>query len=150
MADISTQSLVMGAQPTTIMDAIADVAAYPDWTGAIKQVEITEPGTNGRPRRVRFTMDAGMIKDTYELEYDWAADGLSVSWNLVSGKLQKGQQGSYTLVPVDAGTEVTYRLAVQLTIPLIGPLRRNAEKTIMDTALRELRNRVEDPAAGNG
>lgn len=150
MADISTQSLVMAAQPTAIMDAIADVAAYPDWTGAIKQVEITDPGTGVRPRRVRFTMDAGLIKDTYELEYDWPADGMSVSWNLVAGKLQKGQQGSYSLVTVDGGTEVTYRLAVQLTIPLIGPLRRNAEKTIMDTALRELRKRVEDPAAGNG
>jgi hypothetical protein len=42
-----------------------------------------------------------------------------------------------------AETEVTYSLAVDLTIPLIGPLRRKAERTIMDTALKELRKRVE-------
>ncbi len=143
MADTSTQSLVMAARPVTIMNAIADVAAYPEWTGAVKQVEITEAGTAGRPRRVRFMMDAGIIKDNYELQYAWAADGMSVSWTLVHGKLQKAQQGSYTLAAVDGGTEVTYRLTVQLTIPLIGPLRRNAEKVIMDTALKELRKRVE-------
>ncbi|MDQ2847684.1 MAG: SRPBCC family protein [Actinomycetota bacterium] len=146
MADTSTKSMVMAAKPVTIMNAIADVQAYPEWTGAVKQVEITEPGDKDRPRRVRFLMDAGMIKDTYELEYLWAADGMSVNWTLVHGKLQKAQQGSYTLAPVDGGTEVTYRLSVQLTIPLIGPLRRNAEKVIMDTALKELRKRVEDPS----
>ncbi|MDQ6657560.1 MAG: SRPBCC family protein [Actinomycetota bacterium] len=146
MADTSTKSMVMTAQPVTIMNAIADVRSYPEWTGAVKQVEITEPGAKDRPHRVRFSMDAGLIKDTYELEYDWAADGMSVNWTLVRGKLQKAQQGSYTLALVDGGTEVTYRLSVQLTIPLIGPLRRNAEKVIMDTALKELRKRVEDPS----
>ncbi len=147
MADTSTQSLVMAAEPAAIMGVIADVRAYPEWTGAVKDVLITEVGDGERPRRVRFVLDAGIIKDTYELEYEWAADGMSVSWALVRGKLQKAQHGSYTVRPTDGGTEVTYRLSVQLTVPLIGPLRRTAEKVIMDTALKELRKRVEKSAA---
>jgi len=41
------------------------------------------------------------------------------------------------------GTEVTYTLAVDLTVPMIGVLRRKAERVILDTALKELRKRVE-------
>ena len=51
--------------------------------------------------------------------------------------------GSYTLASQGAGTDVTYRLAVDLTIPMLGMLKRKAEKVIVDTALRELKKRVE-------
>src|SRR5262249_47246228 len=130
MADSSTQSMTMAASPQVIMDTIADFAAYPEWAGSIKTVEVLEPGPNGRARRVRFILDAGLIKDTYELDYQWADDGLSVTWDLVTGQIQKAQHGSYLLRSSGAETEVTYSLAVDLTIPLIGPLRRKAERTI--------------------
>ncbi len=143
MADSSTQSLIMTAEPAAIMDVIADFAAYPEWTGAVKKVEITDPGAGSRANRVKFGLDAGLIKDTYVLAYTWAPDGLSVSWDLVVGQMQKAQHGSYSMRRTPDGTEVTYSLAVQLNVPLIGPLRRKAERTIMDTALKELRKRVE-------
>lgn len=143
MAESSSQSLTMAATPAAIMAVIADFAAYPEWTGAIKHVEVIDPGSRSQARQVRFVIDAGLITDTYELAYDWAEDGLSVSWDLVSGHMQKAQHGSYVLHPVAAGTEVTYSLSVELTVPLIGMLRRKAERTIMDTALKELRKRVE-------
>ncbi len=143
MADSSTQSLTMNADAAAIMAVIADFAAYPEWTGAVKSVQVTDPGSGQRAKRVKFGLDAGLIRDTYELEYTWSADGLVVSWDLVIGQMQKAQHGSYTLVPLADATKVTYSLAVQLNVPLIGPLRRKAERTIMDTALKELRKRVE-------
>ena len=153
--------MTMAASPETIMDTIADFGAYPQWAASIKTVEILQTGANGRGSRVRFVLDAGLIKDTYELDYQWADDGLSVTWDLVSAQMQKAQHGSYLLRPTagrtgesgtagrtgESGTadltEVTYSLSVDLSIPLIGPLRRKAERTIMDTALKELRKRVE-------
>ncbi len=144
--------MTMAASPETIMDTIADFGAYPQWAASIKTVEILQTGANGRGSRVRFVLDAGLIKDTYELDYQWADDGLSVTWDLVSAQMQKAQHGSYLLRPPlgrtgESGTadltEVTYSLSVDLSIPLIGPLRRKAERTIMDTALKELRKRVE-------
>ncbi len=147
MADSSTQSLTMQADAASIMAAIADFEAYPEWTGAVKSVEVKDSGSGAaadRARRVKFRLDAGLISDTYELEYSWASDGLSVSWDLVSGQMQKSQHGSYVLQPLSNGrTSVTYSLTVQLTVPLIGVLRRKAERTIMDTALKELAKRVE-------
>lgn len=134
----------MAADPTAIMDVIADFEAYPEWTGSLKSAKVTVPGKDGgRAEQVAFSMDAGLLKDNYELAYSWAADGMSVSWTLVRGQLQKAQQGSYVLKPTPKGTEVTYTLAVDLTMPMIGVLRRKAEKVILDTALKELRKRVE-------
>lgn len=143
MPDQSTQSIRIDAEPATIMDVIADFPAYPEWAGAIKQVEILDAGTGDRADRVRFRIDAGVVKDQYVLAYNWAGDGRSVSWELVEGQMQKAQRGSYVLTPSGPGTEVTYTLSVELAIPMIGMFKRKAEKVIMDTALKELKRRVE-------
>jgi hypothetical protein len=104
---------------------------------------VLSSGGDGRAERVRFTMDAGPIKDSYTLDYTWAPDGRSVSWTLVKGQIQKAQNGSYTLSGTGGETTVTYSLAVDLNIPMIGMLRRKAEKVIIDTALKGLKRRVE-------
>jgi hypothetical protein len=52
--------------------------------------------------------------------------------------------GSYTLTEaVDGSTEVTYQLTVDVAIPMLGLMKRKAEKVIIDTALKELKKRVE-------
>ncbi|MDA3649257.1 SRPBCC family protein [Saccharopolyspora indica] len=144
MVDQSTQSIVIKASAAEIMDVIGDFAAYPEWAAAVKEIEVVEQTSDGKPRKVGFVLDAGVVKDVYVNVYDWAADGLSVSWELVEGKVQKAQHGSYRLAPLpDGSTEVTYSLAVDLAIPMIGMFKRKAEKMIMDTALKELKRRVE-------
>jgi uncharacterized protein YndB with AHSA1/START domain len=143
MADESTQSIVIDAAPERIMSVIADFDAYPRWANAVKVTEVLATGTDGRAEQVRFELDAGAIKDEYVLAYRWAGDGRSVNWHLVRGQMQKSQQGCYRLSARDGSTEVTYTLAVQLVIPMIGMFRRKAEKLIMNTALKELKRRVE-------
>jgi uncharacterized membrane protein len=143
MADATTSSISIAAPPERVMAVIADFPAYPEWAEQVKTVEVLSSGVGGRAERVKFTMDAGPIKDSYTLDYSWAPDGRSVSWTLVKGQIQKRQNGSYTLVGNDAETTVTYSLAVDLNIPMIGMLRRKAEKVIIDTALKGLKRRVE-------
>jgi ribosome-associated toxin RatA of RatAB toxin-antitoxin module len=143
MAESTTQSITIDAPPESIMDVIADFPAYPEWAGAVKSTEVVETGPDGRAARVAFIVDAGMFKDSYTLAYDWAPDGLSVRWRLVKGQIQKAQEGAYVLEPVGEATTVTYALSVELNIPMIGLLRRKAEKIIIDTALKELKRRVE-------
>lgn len=141
--DKSTQSIVVAAPPARIMAVIADFPAYPEWANAVKQTEVLARGEDGRAEQVRFTLDAGPVKDVYSLAYTWAADGLSVDWTLVKGQLQRSQEGRYLLTPQGDQTLVTYTLAVQLAVPMIGMLRRKAEKMIMDIALKELKRRAE-------
>ena len=143
MANATTSSIDIAAPAERVMAVIADFGAYPEWAGQVKAVEVLEPGSDARPRRVRFTMDAGPIKDTYTLDYTWAPDDRSVSWTLVKGQMQRAQDGSYTLAERTGSTTVTYSLAVDLNIPMIGMLRRKAEKVIIDTALKGLKRRVE-------
>jgi len=143
MAEKSTQSIVINADPKAIMDVIADFPGYPRWAAAVKKAEVIAPGAGGRAERVRFSMDAGLVKDEYVLEYVWSEDGLTVAWELVESRIQKAQHGSYVLEPVGPATRVTYSLAVDLAIPMIGMIRRKAEKVIMETALKELKRHVE-------
>ena len=146
MADSTEQSIVVSADPDAVMAVIADFERYPEWVSAADEVTVTEPGDgpDARPRRVRFRLDAGVLRDTYELAYTWAPDGRSVEWELVSSELQTTQRGRYMLVQQASGsTKVTYQLTVDLAIPIIGALKRRAEKAITDAALKELKKRVE-------
>ncbi|WP_280203954.1 SRPBCC family protein [Nocardia farcinica] len=144
MADRTQRSILIEAPAREVMAVIADLASYPEWVAAAKSVEVLETGTDGRARTARFVLDAGVVKDTYVLSYTWRADDRAVSWKLVSGELQKAQDGSYVLAEKPGGvTEVTYELTVDLNIPMIGMFKRKAEKVITDTALKELKKRVE-------
>ena len=142
MAEQTTSSIVIDADPTAIMAVIGDFDSYPVWAQGVKKADVVEQGADGRPERVFFELDASPIKDSYTLAYDWQGDD-SVTWTLVEGKMLKAMDGAYELAPRGDGTEVTYRLAVDISIPMIGMLKRKAEKVIIDTALKGLKKRVE-------
>ena len=55
--------------------------------------------------------------------------------------------GAYVLRDLgDGRTEVTYRLALDVAIPMIGMIKRKGEKILIDTALKGLKQRVESLA----
>lgn len=146
MADRTESSIVIDATPGAVLDVIADFSAYPKWATEVKETTVLSEEGDGWPDQVQFTLDAGVVKDTYTLDYDWDVtdEGTGViSWSLVKATVLKAMNGSYTLAPAGTGTSVTYRLAVDLNIPMLGMLKRKAEKVIVDTALRELKKRVE-------
>ncbi|CAN5364916.1 SRPBCC family protein [soil metagenome] len=142
MAEQSQQSIDIAAPAADIMAVIGDFGAYPEWTGAVKSAEVLEEDENGWAKQVRFSLDAGVVKDDYVLAYEWSSDS-AVHWKLVTGQMQKSQVGSYELREAGAITHVTYSLTVDLAIPMLGMFKRKAEKVIMDTALKELKKRVE-------
>lgn len=142
MADRTSSSIIIKASRDEIMAVIADLAAYPEWTEGIRDVEVLDTGPDGRPARARLTIDAGPVKDTYTLAYTWREDG--VRWELVEkGAIVSDLRGSYRLAEGEDGTEVTYELAVDARIPMIGLVKRKAEKRIIDSALNGLRRRLE-------
>lgn len=144
MADRTTSSITIQAPPADVMAVIADLRAYPDWTASVREVEVLRVfEADGRPEQARFVLDSGAIKDEYTLAYEWEGDQ-EVRWTLVRGNLLRAMDGAYTLVELgDGSTEVTYTLAVDLSIPMLGMMKRKAEKVITDTALKELKRRVE-------
>ena len=146
MAERTESNTIINAGPGAILDVIADFDSYPEWAGEVKKVAVISEDGDGWANRVEFTLDSGALKDTYVLEYDWdiAEDGTGViSWTLVSSHVLKALSGSYTLEGKDTDTVVTYRLSVDVKIPMLGMLKRKAEKVIIDTALKALKKRVE-------
>jgi ribosome-associated toxin RatA of RatAB toxin-antitoxin module len=142
MADQTSSTIVVAAPPAAVMEVIADFPAYPEWAQGMHTAEVRETFPDGRAKDVYFELEASPIKDAYTLTYEWDGDD-QVTWTLVSGRMLKKLDGVYALRAVPEGTEVTYRLAVELGIPMIGMLKRKAEKVIIDNALKGLKKRVE-------
>ena len=143
MDEQTSSSIVIDAPPAAVMDVIADFAAYPEWAKGVKQATVRAEGAGGRAQEVFFSLDVAPIKDEYTLAYEWNGDQ-EVTWTLVEGKMLRALDGAYVLRELGGGsTEVTYRLALDVSIPLIGMLKRKGEKILIDTALKGLKKRVE-------
>ncbi|HLL63935.1 MAG TPA: SRPBCC family protein [Propionibacteriaceae bacterium] len=141
MADQTSASIDIAAAPDAIMQVIADFEHYPEWVDSMKSAAVLTTAGD-RAETVRMVLDHNLVKDDYVLVYDWQPT--RVSWHLVEGTLLKAMDGSYELTPKGADTTtVTYRLSVDVNLPMIGLFRRKAEKTIIDGALKNLKKRVE-------
>ena len=145
MADQTTSSILISAEPAAVMAVIADFDAYPEWAKGVKSATVLSTDDQGQAEQVAFVLDAAPIKDEYTLAYEWDDDA-QVTWSLIKAKMLKSMEGAYILSGQGDETEVTYQLAVDLTIPMIGMLKRKGEKVIIDTALKGLKKRVESQA----
>ena len=147
MAEQTTSTIVIDAAPGEVMSVIADFAEYPTWAKGVTRADVVSTydagPASGRAEQVFFALDVSPIKDEYTLAYSWDGDR-SVTWTLVEGKMLRALDGAYLLRDLgDGSTEVTYRLALDVSIPLIGMLKRKGEKILIETALKGLKKRVE-------
>lgn len=149
MAERTSGEITIDASADTVMDVIADLPAYPQWSDGMESVDVLESYADGRPKVAKFSFNPGPIADTFVLSYTW--DGArSVSWVLTEGTVVKAQEGTYTLSEQpDGSVLVTYQLMVELSIPMIGKIRSRAEKMIVKTALAGLKSRVETSGDDN-
>ena len=150
MTDMTSSTMTIEAPRPVIMAVIADFHTYPQWATGVRAADVLQTGADGRAERVKFTVDAGVIKDSYVLGYTWQGDD-AVRWSLVErGSAISEMSGAYLLEQVGTATQVTYELTVGLAIPMIGMLKRQAEKRIIDTALKGLRSRVQQASGESG
>lgn len=152
MAESSTQTIVIAAPPDAVTAVICDFPRYPEWVSAARRVDVVEEYEDGYASQVEFEIDAGVVADEYTLQYEYAEDLSRIEWHLVGpSKMQQSQVGSYDITDNGDGTStVTYTLAVELGIGMLGMFKRKAERVIMETALNELKKRVESVARAEG
>ena len=144
MADQTESSIIIEATPAEVMAVVADLKNYPSWASAIKRVEIDETDKSGRPLRVTISIDAGAMRDTVSLLYDWSGSPDVVSWSLEDAKMLTAMDGAYEVREHPAGSEVSYRLTVDLSMPMLSMIKRKAEKDVVDSALKQLKKFVEE------
>ncbi len=144
-----TDSIVINADPEAIMEALLDFESYPDWMTGVEEIEVRNRDGKKRGTEVRYKVDAVVTKLDYVLSYAYKDRERLIEIGCVEGDLEE-VDSSYLLEPLDEGrTEVTYHYDVTYTIPkaLRGPLARRlikqVDKRVMNSALKDLKKRVE-------
>lgn len=144
MAEQTQGTIEIDAAPEEIMAAIADFDSYPEWVDGIKSAEVKERGSDGRPTDVEFEFSAMGFSATYTLRYEYRAGDRGVRWTtLEASGAVKDVEGEYVLDPLNGDTEVTYRLAIELAVPVPGFIKRQGDKRAIKVALEGLKKRVE-------
>ena len=139
----TVQSIEVSADAQTVYEVALDLDAYPEWATGVKEVEIEEEDEFGRPVRVSFVADAMIKEIAYTLLYRYDLDN-GFSWSAEPGRDINAMEGSYKFTDLEeGGTEVLYALKVEPAFTVPGFLRRQAEKQIVNNALRGLKKRSE-------
>lgn len=147
MSEAVRDTIIVDADPDSVLDEIVDYESYPSWQPEFKDAEILETDELGWATRVRFVVDVSLFTTEYVLAYTYT--DATVSWNLESGDKLERLDGVYELTDLgDGRTEVGYRLEVAPAVPVPGMVRRRAAQRIVDGALRQLKERVESQAGG--
>ncbi|MCZ7526234.1 MAG: SRPBCC family protein [Acidimicrobiia bacterium] len=143
MVEQAHERIRIDASPQRCFDVATDFEHYPDWARDVKRAEVLARDEEGRGTRVEFRAAALGRSIRYVLAYDYADAPEAFSWSLVEGDLVRCLDGTYRFEPDDGGTRVTYDLAVDLSLPLPGLIKRRAAGLITGNALKELKKVLE-------
>jgi hypothetical protein len=147
VAEEANERIRIDADRDACLAVALDFEHYPDWARDVKQVTIEERDADGRGTKVEFRAAAMGKSFRYTLAYDFSELPAAFSWKLVEGEGLRRLDGSYRFEPEGESTRVHYELAVDVSIPLPGLIKRRAAGMIMGTALKELKKAVESARA---
>lgn len=144
----TSATVEIAAPPGVVLDVIADVEKYPRWASTISAVTVRSFEGDGWADNVEFTSSRGPLKDTYTVDYDWDVhdDGTGkVTFTLVTSALLSALDGVFSLASRDQGsaTELTYELALDVNVPILGLLKRRAEKALVTSMVDQLKSYAE-------
>ncbi len=143
--DHARRDVEVAAGLKAVLATLRDVASQPEWIPTIKEAEVLETDSSGRPATARFAASTAVGTDRYSLAYEHSPHGMS--WSMVEGRLQTGQEGVYTLERLGPGrTRVTYDLTIHHNLPLPGFIRSRIIKGLVDETLEGLQQRMAEAA----
>jgi len=144
MSDLSKNSIKIEASADEVSKVLFDLTEYPNWSTAIKSVEVLEKDATDRATKVKMSIDAGVMKDRVTLDYDWASAPSRLDFSLDDADLLTEMTGSYLIKDNgDDTTTVTYELTVGLSMPVPAMMRQKAERATIDQALNQLKKKIE-------
>ena len=143
MADFSANSVTIEAPASEVAAVLADLEGFPSWSSAIKQVEVHDRDSAGRPTSATIKIEAGVLKDRAKLNYDYSAFPSAISFSLEEADLMTEMTGSYSIKDEGDSCSVTYSLNVQVSMPVPEMMRKKAEMATIDAALAQLKKKFE-------
>ena len=144
MSSVSTSTVSITASADEVRAVLFDIASYPSWSTSFKSVTVLESDGQGRPTQVSMSVDAGALKDKPTLNYDWSAYPDRLDFSLEDADLLTQLSGAYIVKDNGDETEVTFELTVALSMPVPDIMRTKAEKSTIDLALKQLKEKLEN------
>lgn len=131
----------------TCFDAITDYETFPSWQSAVVDTEVLDWDEQGRGKRVRLFVDAKIRKVDYTLDYRYDEPG-RIEWDFVEGNGINDADGHYLFEDLGEGrTRATYKLGLEVGIPLPGPVARRAHRSTLKASVEDLKREAERRAA---
>ena len=144
MSEFSENSISIDADPDSVRKVLFDLAGYPTWSTEIKSVQVIESDDQNRPTKVKIAVDAGVLRDSVILDYDYSQAPAKLSFSLDDADLLTEMSGAYlTAENSEGGTLVTYQMKVGLSMPVPAMMRQKVERATIDLALKQLKNKIE-------
>ena len=129
MAVSDSLTVTVNAPLATVLDFLRDIDNQKNWFPGNLESQVLERDEDGLPTKARLVNDVKVAKDDFTLDYTHHDSGFS--WRLPAPtKVQKLQEGSWSLVDRGAQTEATMTLTVDTSLPLPGFVQK---KTVKDT-----------------
>src|SRR5919106_1372765 len=131
----------------TCFAAITDYETFPAWQSAVVDTEVLDWDKKGRGKRVRLFVDAKVRKVDYTLDYRYD-EPERIEWDFVEGNGINDADGHYLFEDLGGGrTRATYKLGLEVGIPLPGPVARRAHKSTLKASVEDLKREAERRAA---
>lgn len=144
------QSIEIDAPPDACYAAIVDFETYPRWQHAVRRTEVLERHADDSGKLVALEVDAKLREVSYTLRY-FHDPPRRLWWEFVEGEGVEHIEGEYLFEPLDAGrrTRATYRLGVDVGVPVPGFLARRMSEGTMRRSIEETKAESERRAAGD-
>ena len=129
MAVSNSLSVTVNAPFDQVLAFLRDIDNQKNWFPGNEVSEVLERDENGLPTKARLVNDVKVAKDDFTLDYTHTDTGFS--WRLPAPtKVQKIQEGSWSLADKGGKTEATMSLTIDTSLPLPGFVQK---KTLNDT-----------------
>ena len=133
----------------TCFEAITDYETFASWQSAVVDTEVLDWDAKGRGKRVRLFVDAKVRKVDYTLDYRYG-EPERIEWEFVEGNGINDADGHYLFEDLGGDrTRATYKLGLEVGIPLPGPVARRAHKSTLKASVEDLKREAERRAASS-
>jgi len=141
--DHAQQTIEIEAPYDDVLATVRDIESQVDWIPEILEAELLEVyEDDDLPATARFSASSSVGTDRYTLSYEHGDD--TMSWTMVEGRLQTGQEGCYQIAKRGPHTtEVTYDLTIHHHLPLPGFVRNRVISGLVDHTLTGLKQHLE-------
>jgi ribosome-associated toxin RatA of RatAB toxin-antitoxin module len=129
MAVSDSLTVTVNAPADKVLAFLRDIDNQKNWFPGNTASEVIERDDAGLPSKARLVNDVKVAKDEFVLDYTHNDSGFS--WHLPEPtKVQKTQEGSWTVVAKGDTSEATMQLTIDTALPLPGFVQK---KTLKDT-----------------